>query len=100
MIAHKFSHRRCDDQVRLVMINEEVLRGLAGKLAGAVPQNLKTAGEDIERNFRQVLRSGLGKMDLVSREEFDVQAAVLARTRQKLEQLEQDIATLTESLEE
>lgn len=45
--------------------------------------------DDMERNFRSVLSTGLGKLDLVSREEFDVQQAVLARTRQKLEALEE-----------
>ncbi|MEM7613150.1 MAG: accessory factor UbiK family protein [Pseudomonadota bacterium] len=76
------------------MTNEESVRGLARRLAEAIPQNIRTAGEDIERNFRTVLRSGLGKMNLVSREEFDVQAAVLARTRQRLEALEAQLAEL------
>ena len=64
--------------------NEETLNGLARRLAEAIPKNVRTAGEDIERNFRSVLSSGLGKMNLVSREEFDIQAAVLRRTREKL----------------
>jgi BMFP domain-containing protein YqiC len=78
--------------------NEDALQGLARRLAQAIPQNIRTASEDIERNFRTVLRSGLGKMNLVSREEFDVQAAVLARTRQKLEALEQSLAALEAQL--
>ena len=45
--------------------------------------------EDLEGNFRSVLRAGLGKLDLVTREEFEVQEAVLARTREKLEALEE-----------
>ena len=77
-----------------LVTNEESVRGLARRLAEAIPQNIRTAGEDIERNFRTVLRSGLGKMNLVSREEFDVQAAVLARTRQRLEALEAQLAEL------
>ncbi len=44
--------------------------------------------EDLEANFRGVLRSGISKLDLVTREEFEVQEAVLARTREKLERLE------------
>ena len=45
-------------------------------------------GKELEENFRSVLRNGLGKLDLVTREEFEVQEAVLARTREKLEALE------------
>jgi len=61
---------------------------LARKLAESVPPGLKSVRDDLERNFRTVLRAGLGKLDLVSREEFEVQAAVLARTREKLDLLE------------
>lgn len=82
------------------MTNEETLNGLARRLAEAIPKNVKTAGEDIERNFRAVLSSGLGKMNLVSREEFDIQAAVLRRTREKLEALEAKLAELEDALAE
>ena len=61
---------------------------LARKLADAVPEGIRSLGEDLERNFRSVLRSGLSKLDLVTREEFEVQEAVLSRTREKLEALE------------
>ena len=50
--------------------------------------------DDLESNFRGVLRSGLNKLDLVTREEFEVQEAVLARTREKLEALEAKLAAL------
>ena len=73
---------------------DETLKVLAARLADAIPRNVKTAGEDIERSFRQVLRGSLDKMDLVSREEFDVQAAVLARTREKLEALQAELSEL------
>ncbi len=72
------------------------LDDLAGRLAEAVPQNLKTIGEDLEHNFKSLLQTGLAKMDLVTREEFDVQVAVLARTREKLEALEARLAELQE----
>ena len=49
---------------------------------------------DLEDNFKAVLQSGLARLDLVSRQEFDVQAAVLRRTREKLEALEARLATL------
>ena len=73
------------------------LDDLAGRLAEAVPKNLKTIGEDLERNFKSLLQTGLAKMDLVTREEFDVQVAVLARTREKLEALEARLAELQDS---
>ena len=72
------------------------LDDLAGRLAEAVPQNLKAIGEDLERNFKSLLQTGLAKMDLVTRDEFDVQVAVLARTREKLEALEARLARLQE----
>ena len=50
--------------------------------------------EDLEKNFRAVLRSSLSKLDLVTREEFEVQEAVLARTREKLEALEAKLEKL------
>ncbi len=70
------------------------LDDLAGRLAEAVPQNLKAIGEDLERNVKSLLQTGLAKMDLVTRDEFDVQVAVLARTREKLEALEARLAKL------
>ena len=70
---------------------------LARRLADAVPQNLKAMGEDLERNFKSLITSGLEKMDLVTREEFDVQVAVLARTREKLEALEEKLAALDDN---
>jgi BMFP domain-containing protein YqiC len=72
------------------------LDDLAGRLAEAVPQNLKAIGEDVQRNFKSLLQTGLERMDLVTREEFDVQTAVLARTREKLEALEARLTDLQE----
>ncbi len=70
------------------------LDDLARELADAVPRNLKAIGEDLERNFKSLLQSGLGRMDLVTREEFDLQVAVLERTREKLDALEARLAEL------
>ncbi len=69
------------------MTNESI-ENLAEKLAAAVPEGLRSMREDLEQNFRAVLKSSLNKLDLVTREEFEVQQAVLARTREKLEALE------------
>jgi len=70
------------------------LDDLARQLAQSLPQNLRALGGDLERNFRALLHSGLERMDLVTREEFDVQRAVLERTREKLEALEARLAAL------
>jgi BMFP domain-containing protein YqiC len=69
-------------------MSDNSIEDLARKLAEAVPEGLRSVGKELEENFRSVLQSGLGKLDLVTREEFEVQEAVLARTREKLEALE------------
>ena len=69
-------------------MSDNSIEDLARKLAEAVPEGLRSVGQELEENFRSVLRNGLGKLDLVTREEFEVQEAVLARTREKLEALE------------
>lgn len=69
-------------------MKNESLDKLAKTLAEAVPEGLRSVRDDLESNFKSVLQSGIGKMDLVTREEFEVQQAVLARTREKLQALE------------
>jgi BMFP domain-containing protein YqiC len=69
-------------------MNNESVENIASKLAEAVPESLRSVRDDLEQNFRAVLRASLAKLDLVTREEFEVQEAVLARTREKLEALE------------
>ncbi len=64
------------------------------RLAGSLPKGLQALQSDIQRNLRASLEAGLTKLDLVTREEFDVQAAVLARTREKLAALEARVAEL------
>ena len=61
---------------------------LAKRLSAAVPPGVSAIRRDVEDNFKAVLQSALARLDLVSRQEFDVQAAVLRRTREKLEGLE------------
>jgi hypothetical protein len=72
----------------------ESIDKLAKTLAETLPQGLRSVRDDLEKNFRTVLQSGLGKLDLVTREEFEVQEAVLARTREKLESLEARLAIM------
>lgn len=70
---------------------------LARKLAESVPGSIKTVGDEMERNFKSLLQSAMARMDLVTREEFDVQMAVLARTREKLGALEARLAELEQN---
>ena len=76
------------------MLDPKHLDNLTRRLANSLPKGLQALQEDINRNMRAGLEAGLAKLDLVTREEFDVQAAVLARTRQKLEALERQVAEL------
>jgi BMFP domain-containing protein YqiC len=67
---------------------------LARRLAGSVPESVAALRRDLEQNFKGVLQSGLARFDLVTREEFDVQTAVLRRTREKLAELEERLREL------
>ncbi len=73
---------------------------IARRLFAGLPDAAKSMRRDIESNFRAVLQSSLGKLDLTTREEFDVQTRVLERTCARIEQLEQRIATLEMRLAE
>jgi hypothetical protein len=72
-------------------MSNDSIENLARKLAESVPEGLRSMRDDLETNFRGVLQSGISKLDLVTREEFEVQEAVLARTREKLERLEAEL---------
>ena len=61
---------------------------IARRLMDNLPPALRATQRDLESNFRAVLRASLGKLDLVTRDEFDVQSRVLERTRARLEALE------------
>ena len=76
------------------MLDMKSLDELTRKLSAALPPGFKEIREDTEARFKAVLQAGLEKMELVTREEFDVQTAVLARTREKLTNLEQQINEL------
>jgi len=80
------------------MLDPKRLDDLAQRLSGSLPKGLQALQEDINRNLRASLQGGLAKLDLVTREELDIQAAVLARTREKLEGLEAQVARLEQQL--
>jgi hypothetical protein len=76
------------------MLDPKMLDDLAQKLARTVPTSVLGLKADIEENFRSVLQSGLARLDLIPRQEFDVQVAVLKRTRELLEKLEARVSAL------
>jgi hypothetical protein len=80
-----------------IAMTDESIENIARKLAEAVPEGLKSVREDLEGNFRSVLQTSLAKLDLVTREEFEVQEAVLAKTRSKLEALEARLRKLEDN---
>ena len=75
-------------------LESRLIDDLARRLAGSVPEGVTALRRDLEQNFKGVLQSGLARFDLVTREEFDVQTAVLRRTRAKLADLEKRLAEL------
>ena len=81
------------------MINFKTVDDLAQRLSALIPPGVSEAREDLEKNMRAALQAGLGKLDLVTREEFDVQRAVLLRTREKLDLLERVLQDLEARLD-
>ncbi|MBB5207834.1 ubiquinone biosynthesis accessory factor UbiK [Chiayiivirga flava] len=81
------------------MINLKAVDDLAQRLSALMPPGMSEAREDIEKNMRAALQAGLAKLDLVTREEFDVQRAVLLRTREKLDLLERILVDLEARLD-
>jgi BMFP domain-containing protein YqiC len=78
------------------MIDSKLIDDLAQRLANSLPAGLQTLQGDVMKNLRASLESGLAKLDLVTREEFEVQTAVLSRTREKLARLEKQVKALEE----
>ncbi|WP_273838217.1 ubiquinone biosynthesis accessory factor UbiK [Providencia rettgeri] len=80
------------------MLDPKKLEQVARQIQGALPQGVRDLGEDFDKKLRSLLQSQLGKLDLVSREEFDIQTQVLLRTREKLAKMEQRISALEANL--
>jgi BMFP domain-containing protein YqiC len=79
-------------------MNSSALDDLARRLAEAIPPSIRNLGQDLESNLKAVLQAQLAKLDLVSRTEFDVQAALLARTQSALTAMEQRLKNIESSL--
>uniref|UniRef100_UPI003C6C96F6 ubiquinone biosynthesis accessory factor UbiK n=1 Tax=Escherichia coli TaxID=562 RepID=UPI003C6C96F6 len=82
------------------MIDPKKIEQIATQLQSALPKGVREIGADIDKKMRAILQSQLGKLDLVNREEFDVQTQVLLRTRDKLSQMEKRLAELEARLAE
>ncbi len=82
------------------MFNPQSIDDIATRLTDALPPGLNTFKEDMEKNFKAILQSVLGKMDLVTREEFEVQKGVLAKTRARLEDLEKRVSDMESKISE
>ena len=80
------------------MIDLSQIDELARRLGSLVPPSMREGREELQQNFKSVLQTGLGKLDLVTRDEFDVQRAVLLRTREQLEALQRTVAQLETQL--
>ncbi|MEN5208108.1 accessory factor UbiK family protein [Stenotrophomonas terrae] len=76
------------------MIDLNHIDELARRLSSLVPPGLRESREELQATFKTALQAGLSKLDLVTREEFEVQRAVLLRTREKLDALEQALVAL------
>lgn len=79
------------------MIDKKLFDETAKKLCDALPESLKHMKNDLENTFRHILQTTFSKLDLVTREEFDAQVAVLARTRQKIDEIEKQLAELNKT---
>lgn len=76
------------------MLDPKKLEEIAKNISDAIPPGVKSMAGEAENRVKQVLQTQLSKLDLVTREEFDVQSQVLIRTREKLEALEARITEL------
>ncbi|WP_237386494.1 ubiquinone biosynthesis accessory factor UbiK [Xenorhabdus sp. Sc-CR9] len=81
------------------MLDPKKIEQVARQIHNSMPKGIKEFGDDVEKKLRTVLQSQLSKLDLVNREEFDVQTQVLLRTREKLVAMEQRLNELEARLE-
>ena len=80
------------------MLKPDIITQIGQQIADSLPKTVKTTQQEIEKNVRLILQTTIDKLDLVSREEFDNQVAVLKRTRSKLEAMEKTLAHLETQL--
>ena len=76
------------------MLDPKLIDDLSQRVAGGLPGGFQSLQDDFQRNLRSALETALGRLNLVTREEFEIQQAVMRRTREKLKALEQRVAAL------
>jgi len=79
------------------MFDPKQFEELAKKLYTALPTSLQNFENEIQQKFKEILQAAFARMDLVTRDEFDVQIKVLARTREKIDTLQAQVQTLLET---
>ncbi len=82
------------------MINAKKIEEIAKQVTDAIPPSVKNIANDFEEKTKTVLQRKLAQLDVVTREEFDIQTQVLLKTREKLAQMEAKIMALEEKLNE
>ena len=80
------------------MSNDPKIENLVKQILALLPADLRQARMDMEKNLKAIITAGLAKMDLVTREEFDVQSELLTRTRAALEKIQNQLADLEEKI--
>ena len=82
------------------MLDPKILDDISSKLSSTLPKGIQALQNDVQNNLRSGLESALGRLNLVTREEFDIQTAVLERTRSKVEALEARVRELEKLLDQ
>lgn len=82
------------------MLDPKLIDDLSRKVAGSLPQGIAALQGDVQKNLHSAIAAALSRMDLVTREEFDIQTAVLHKTRAKLEAMEAQVAALEAQLKQ
>ena len=80
------------------MLKEKIETAISD-ITKILPEDLNILKEDLEKNLRATLNATFSKMELVTREEFDIQASLLSRTREKLEILQEKLSELEKQLD-
>ena len=78
----------------------QFLKDLSARLSNALPEHLQTLKQDWEKNAQSILTAAFNKLEIITREEFDAQTKVLARTRQKLAEMEAKVGELEKIIQQ
>ena len=73
---------------------EKIFKNIQKKITESIPEDIDALKGDLKKNIQAAIEAQIKKLDLVTREEFEIQELILKRTREKLEKLEKDIESL------